>query len=81
MGTRIGLREWAAAAWFGPRGFASVVYGLLALESGVELSNEMFHLIALSLPRRSWSTPRPTWLCPASFGKPTSKRSGKPEAF
>ena len=47
LGAHINLREFAAAAWFGPKGFASVVYGLLVLESGVNLSEEMFHLIAL----------------------------------
>jgi sodium/hydrogen antiporter len=46
---RIGWREWAAAAWFGPKGFASVVYGLLVLESGVALADEMFHLVALTV--------------------------------
>lgn len=45
LGSSIGPREWIAAAWFGPKGFASVVYGLLILESGVALSGEMFHLI------------------------------------
>ncbi len=47
LGVRIGLREFVAAAWFGPKGFASVVYGLLVLESGIDLSEEMFHLIAV----------------------------------
>lgn len=47
LGARIGLREFAAAAWFGPKGFASVVYGLLVLKSGVDLSEEMYHLIAV----------------------------------
>lgn len=47
LGTRLGIREWTAAAWFGPKGFASVVYGLIVLESGVALADEMFHLIAL----------------------------------
>jgi NhaP-type Na+/H+ or K+/H+ antiporter len=47
LGARINPPEFAAAAWFGPKGFASVVYGLLVLESGVNLSEEMFHLIAL----------------------------------
>ncbi len=46
LGSSIDRREWAAAAWFGPKGFASVVYGLLVLESGVALSDEMFHLVA-----------------------------------
>lgn len=46
---RAGLdrREWLAAAWFGPKGFASVVYGLLILESGVDDADRLFHLVAL----------------------------------
>jgi NhaP-type Na+/H+ or K+/H+ antiporter len=43
------LREQAAAMWFGPKGFASVVYGLLVLESGIAAANEIFHLVALTI--------------------------------
>ena len=35
MRTRLDRREKAAIAWFGPKGFASVVYGLLVLGSGI----------------------------------------------
>ncbi len=41
------LPERAAAAWFGPKGFASVVYGLLILDAGVPRADAMFHLVAL----------------------------------
>ena len=47
LGGRLGWREWAVAAWFGPKGFASVVYGLLVLQSGVGGSDEVFHLFAI----------------------------------
>lgn len=40
-------REWATAAWFGPKGFASVVFGLLVLNSGLALGDEVFHLTAI----------------------------------
>ena len=40
-------KERLAAAWFGPKGFASVVYGLLILEAGLASSDELFHLVAL----------------------------------
>jgi NhaP-type Na+/H+ or K+/H+ antiporter len=43
------LREQAAAMWFGPKGFASVVYGLLVLESGVAAADTIFHLVALTI--------------------------------
>lgn len=47
IGSPLTGRELAAAAWFGPKGFASVVYALLILESGVRLADELFHLAAL----------------------------------
>ena len=47
VGTRIGRRKFLAAAWFGPKGFASVVYGLLVLQSGIVRADEVFHLVAL----------------------------------
>lgn len=43
----IPARQQVAAMWFGPKGFASVVYGLLVLESGIDLADELFHLVAL----------------------------------
>jgi NhaP-type Na+/H+ or K+/H+ antiporter len=49
LGSGIDKREWVAAAWFGPKGFASVVYGLLILESGVGLADKMFHLVAIAV--------------------------------
>ncbi|MEV4536589.1 cation:proton antiporter [Asanoa sp. NPDC049518] len=45
----LGMREQAAAMWFGPKGFASVVYGLLVLESGITAADEIFHLVALTI--------------------------------
>ncbi len=47
LGSSLHLRERIAAAWFGPKGFASVVYGLLIVKSGVSASSELFHLVAL----------------------------------
>lgn len=47
LGTGLPAKEQLAAMWFGPKGFASVVYGLLVLESGIERSDELFHLVAL----------------------------------
>ncbi|MDG4830319.1 cation:proton antiporter [Solwaraspora sp. WMMD1047] len=45
----LGAREQVAAMWFGPKGFASVVYGLLVLESGIAAGDEVFHLVALTI--------------------------------
>jgi NhaP-type Na+/H+ or K+/H+ antiporter len=42
-------RERAAAMWFGPKGFASVVYGLIVLESGIDRADQLYHLIALAI--------------------------------
>jgi NhaP-type Na+/H+ or K+/H+ antiporter len=48
-GAGLGAREQIAAMWFGPKGFASVVYGLLVLESGITAADEIFHLVALTI--------------------------------
>ncbi len=39
-------RERLAAAWFGPRGFSSVVYALLLISYGIQTSQSLFALIA-----------------------------------
>ncbi len=48
-GTPLSLREQAAAMWFGPKGFASVVYGLIVLGSPLAAADEIFHLVALTI--------------------------------
>ncbi|GAA2637228.1 cation:proton antiporter [Actinomadura fulvescens] len=45
----LSAREQGAAMWFGPKGFASVVYGLLVLESGIPAADEIFHLVAVTI--------------------------------
>ncbi|MGI9087424.1 MAG: cation:proton antiporter [Chthoniobacterales bacterium] len=47
VGSELSWKERVTASWFGPKGFAAVVYGLLVLQSGVPLGDRMFHLIAL----------------------------------
>lgn len=42
-------RERLAAAWFGPKGFASVVYGLLAVQAGTPQAQTVFELVALTI--------------------------------
>ena len=46
---RLTRRELLAAAWFGPKGFASVVYGLLAVQSGTPGAQTVFELVALTI--------------------------------
>lgn len=41
--------EFAAAAWFGPKGFASVVYGLYVLQSGLPERETAFAVIAITI--------------------------------
>lgn len=48
-GTGLSIREQAAAMWFGPKGFASVVYGLIVLGSPLAAADEIFHLVALTI--------------------------------
>jgi sodium/hydrogen antiporter len=49
LGSRLSLREQLAAMWFGPKGFASVVYGLLVAASGIAAADEIFHLVAITI--------------------------------
>lgn len=49
LGSGLTAREQAAAMWFGPKGFASVVYGLLVLGSGIADADKIFHLVALTI--------------------------------
>ncbi len=49
LGSELGRRESLAFMWFGPKGFASVVYGLIVLESGIAESDVVFHLVALTI--------------------------------
>ncbi|GII76545.1 peptidase [Sphaerisporangium rufum] len=45
----LSMREQAAVAWFGPKGFASVVYGLLVLGSGIAAAQQVFQLVAITI--------------------------------
>jgi len=49
LGGEIDWREWIAAAWFGPKGFASVVYAILILKSGLSGAEELFQLMAVTI--------------------------------
>jgi NhaP-type Na+/H+ or K+/H+ antiporter len=49
LGSSLGRREWIAAAWFGPKGFASVTYGLLVLQSDAGNAQVMFDIIAVTI--------------------------------
>ena len=49
IGSRTGRAEFAAAAWFGPKGFASVVYGLLVFGSAVDHAALDFGVIAATI--------------------------------
>lgn len=46
-GTRLGWRELGTAAWFGPKGFASVAFALLVLQSGGDRAGLLFDRAAL----------------------------------
>ncbi len=47
--TRLPFRERLTAAWFGPKGFASVIYGLLVLQAGIPNSDQVFDLVAATI--------------------------------
>ncbi|MGV9385791.1 cation:proton antiporter [Nonomuraea sp. NPDC003707] len=45
----LSVREQAAVAWFGPKGFASVVYGLLVIASGIPAAQQVFQIVAVTI--------------------------------
>ncbi|XVV01255.1 cation:proton antiporter [Actinosynnema sp. CA-248983] len=47
--TPLPARERTVAAWFGPKGFASVVYVLLALQAGIPAGEHVFDLVAITI--------------------------------
>ncbi|GAA3621919.1 cation:proton antiporter [Streptomyces chitinivorans] len=49
VGTGFDRKERLTAAWFGPKGFASVVYGLLVLQSGIPHAEDVFTLVAVTI--------------------------------
>ncbi len=48
-GSGLERKELYAAAWFGPKGFASVVYGLLVLHSGIPQAQQVYELVAVCI--------------------------------
>jgi NhaP-type Na+/H+ or K+/H+ antiporter len=44
--TELSTRETIAAAWFGPKGFASVFFAFLILHADIPSGGEIFQLIA-----------------------------------
>lgn len=47
--TTLPARERSVAAWFGPKGFASVVYGLLVVQAGIPSGDHVFDLVAITI--------------------------------
>src|SRR5665648_747808 len=80
-GSDLPRRQQVAAMWFGPKGFASVVYGLLVLESGIGRSEEVFHLVALVIVLSILAHSSTDVLVARQFdGDPPSAASGRPAA-
>jgi NhaP-type Na+/H+ or K+/H+ antiporter len=46
-GMNLTRREWLAIVWFGPKGFASLLFAFIVLDAGVENSQKMAQLIGL----------------------------------
>ena len=49
LGARLQTNTVLFLGWFGPRGIASIIYGLLLLEHGVAQGEALFNLIALTV--------------------------------
>jgi NhaP-type Na+/H+ or K+/H+ antiporter len=67
LGSAMPARERAVVAWFGPKGFASVLYAVLVLRSGLAGSDRVFHLAAVVIAasivlHSSTDVPAARWL-------------------
>lgn len=49
LGSTMASRQRLAAAWFGPKGFASVVYALYVLSSGIAQAEQVFSLAVAAI--------------------------------
>lgn len=49
LGTGLGNRDKLAVGWFGPKGFASVVYGIMIFNLGSPPAQHAAHLVALAV--------------------------------
>ncbi|MBG0829801.1 cation:proton antiporter [Planomonospora sp. ID67723] len=49
IGSGLSGREVTAVMWFGPKGFASVVYGLIVLNAGIAAADQVFTLVAVTI--------------------------------
>jgi len=81
LSSRLTRRERLAAAWFGPKGFASVVYGLLVLESDAPEAQQEFAVIAVCvalsiLVHSSTDVPVARWMTPDDDKDDASERIG-----
>jgi NhaP-type Na+/H+ or K+/H+ antiporter len=47
IGRNLPRKEWVAAAWFGPKGFASLLYAALVVASGIPQGTRLYHLVGL----------------------------------
>jgi NhaP-type Na+/H+ or K+/H+ antiporter len=47
LGSGLHWRLRLAAAWFGPKGFASLIYAILVLHAGVPEADRLYHIAAL----------------------------------
>lgn len=47
LGSVLDWRERLTVAWFGPKGFASILFGMLILRQGTQHAILLFHLVAL----------------------------------
>ena len=78
-GAKLSLGEQATAMWFGPKGFASAVYGLIILESGIERADQIYHLTALVIVLSILSHSSTDVLIARRFGRLKEQKTGTTE--
>jgi sodium/hydrogen antiporter len=78
---RLTWPEFLAIAWFGPKGFASVFFGLLLLQAGIDGAQSLFNLAALVIvgsmvAHSSTDVPVARWFARRGLNPPHSGSRG-----
>lgn len=83
FGTSFTWAERLTVGWFGPKGFASAIYGVLLFSYGVPHAERLFHLVAVVIAasiiaHSSTDVPIARWFCRQREATRSQAESGSP---
>jgi NhaP-type Na+/H+ or K+/H+ antiporter len=69
LGGDLPRKEWLAAAWFGPKGFASLLYGAMLYSAGADRGGTLYHVIGLVVAVSVIAHSSTDWLVARTFSE------------